>query len=794
MSDERGKDFLRTIIDEDLAAGRHVHIATRFPPEPNGYLHIGHAKAICVDFGIARDYGGTCNLRYDDTNPTKEEVEYVHAIERDVRWLGFAPAQVLYASDYFEDMYALAERLIEKGLAYVDDLDDEQIKVHRGSLTEPGRPGPRRDASVADNLALFRRMRAGELADGACVLRAKLDLGAANMKMRDPLLYRIRHAHHHRTGDAWCIYPMYDYAHPLSDAFEGITHSLCTLEFENNRELYDWVIAATEARPLPRLIGGRPPSPSPPRQYEFARLVIDYTMMSKRKLLRLVQDHIVDGWDDPRMPTLAGMRRRGYTPEAIRTFCELVGVAKNNSTIDVGKLEYAVRGDLNQRAPRLLGVLRPLKVTITGGDGPSTLTAPLFPEDIDADGSRGRRELPFDDELYIDRDDFHEEPPAGYKRLAPGRVVRLRHAGCIRCDEVVRDDAGAVTSLRCSLVPGTLGGGNPVGEKVSGVIHWVSATRGVRATVRLYDRLFVVEKPDVGDDLAAAINPRSLEVIEGAVVEPHVAALPAGTPIQLERVGYFIADSEDSKPGALVLNRTITLRESSAVSAIMQLPTIPGVTAATADGGKAAAKSSRAATRPGRKSGHEQRAIARERDPELAARYARYCDLELTADEADLVTGDRATSDFFAAALLVAPARLRGLARWLINEVPREVGDRDLGETKLSPAALATLVGLVDDGSISAAAGKEVLATLVADGGDPAAIVATRGLAQVVSADELDATVADVLTKHSGKVAEYRAGKTTLLGFFVGQVMKASGGKARPAAVNELVARALAGG
>ena len=794
MSDERGKDFLRTIIDEDLAAGRHVHIATRFPPEPNGYLHIGHAKAICVDFGIARDYGGTCNLRYDDTNPTKEEVEYVHAIERDVRWLGFAPTQVLYASDYFEDMYALAVRLIEKGLAYVDDLDDEQIKLHRGSLTEAGRPGPWRDRTVADNLDRFRRMRAGEFADGACVLRARLDLAAANMKMRDPLLYRIRHAHHHRTGDAWVIYPMYDYAHPLSDAFEGITHSLCTLEFENNRELYDWVIAATEAQPLPRLIGDRTPSPTPPRQYEFARLVIDYTMMSKRKLLRLVQERIVDSWDDPRMPTLAGMRRRGYTPEAIRAFCDLVGVAKNNSTIDVGKLEYAVRGDLNQRAPRLLGVLRPLPVTITGSDGASTLTAPLFPEDIDADGSRGRRELPFDDELFIDRDDFQDEPPAGYKRLAPGRMVRLRHAGCIRCDEVVRDGAGAVTSLRCSLVPGTLGGGNPVGDKVSGVIHWVSATRGVRGQVRLYDRLFVVEKPDVGDDLAAAINPRSLEIIDGAVVEPHVAALPAGTPFQLERVGYFIADSEDSQPGALVLNRTITLRESRQVTVADSLrDAVRGAVAREHDGGKAAPKSARAATRPLRKSAAEQRAIARERDPELAVRYARYCDLELTADEADLVTGDRATSDFFAAALLVAPTRLRGLARWLINEVPREVGDRELDATQLSPAALATLVGLVDDSSISAAAGKEVLATLVADGGDPAAIVAARGLAQVVSTDELDATVADVLAKHSGKVAEYRAGKTTLLGFFVGQVMKASGGKARPAAVNELVAKALAG-
>ena len=790
MSDERGKDFLRTIIDEDLAAGRHVQIATRFPPEPNGYLHIGHAKAICVDFGVARDYGGTCNLRFDDTNPTKEEVEYVEAIERDVRWLGFTPSQILYASDYFEEMYRLAEHLIEKGLAYVDDLDDEQIKQYRGSLTEPGRPSPYRDRTVADNLARFRAMRAGELPDGACVLRAKIDLAAANMKMRDPLLYRIRHAHHHRTGDAWCIYPMYDYAHPLSDAFEGITHSICTLEFENNRELYDWVVAATDVQPLPRLVGDRQVL-GPPHQYEFARLNIDYTMMSKRKLLRLVQDKVVDGWDDPRMPTLAGMRRRGYTPEAIRAFCDLVGVAKNNSVVDVGKLDYALRADLNQRAPRLLGVLRPLPVTITGLDGPTTVSGPLFPEDIDPGATRGRRELPFDRHIYIDREDFAEEPPAGYKRLAPGRVVRLRHAGCIRCEEVVKDASGAITELRCALVPGTLGGGNPAGEKVAGVIHWVSAERGVQATVRLYDRLFTVEKPDVGDDLAAVLHPRSLEVIEGAVVEPHVATLPPMTPVQLERVGYFIADSEDSRPGALVLNRTITLRESTAKAAVEASARLEAV---RDDAAKPAAKSARAATRPKGKSGAEQRAIARERDAELAGRYTRWQELGLSADEADLVTGERALSDFYAGALAPSPQRARAVARWLINEVPRATGDRDVGETKLTPTGLAALVALVEDGTITAAAGKEVLAALVEGGGDPRQVVQARGLAGAHAGDALEATVADVLAKNAGKVAEYRGGKTGLLGFFVGQVMKASGGKANPATVNQLVTAALAAG
>ena len=772
MAADRSKDFLRTIVDEDLAAGRHQHVATRFPPEPNGYLHIGHAKAICVDFGIALEYGGTCNLRYDDTNPTKEEVEYVEAIERDVRWLGFEPSRVLFASDYFEEMYGLAVRLIEKGLAYVDDLDDEQIKVHRGSLTEPGTPSPWRDRSVAENLDLFARMRVGEYPDGARVLRAKIDLAAANMKMRDPLLYRIRHAHHHRTGDAWCIYPMYDYAHPLSDAFEGITHSICTLEFENNRELYDWVIEATEVEPLPHLVEGRPVG-GPPHQYEFARLVLDYTMMSKRKLLKLVQDGIVSGWDDPRMPTLAAMRRRGFTPEAIRSFCELIGVAKNNSTVDVGKLEYAVRDDLNRRAPRVMGVVRPLKVTIAGATA-EDLEAPLFPTDIDPDGALGSRKVPFEKDIYIDREDFSEDPPKGFQRLAPGRTVRLRYAGFIRCDEVVRDAAGAVVELRCSRVA--------EGDKGAGVIHWVSATRGVPAEVRLYDRLFTVAKPDAVEDVRSVLNPRSLEVVPGAVVEPHVATLPAGTRFQLERVGYFVADEVDSRPDRLVLNRVITLRDS-----------FDKEKPAAAEAATPAAKSARSKTRPAGKSEREKREIARERDPELTARMIRYAGLGLGVDDADLLSGERATSDYFDAAVAAAPERVKAIARWMINEVPRELGDRSPGETALTPAALASLAGLVEDGAITATAGKELLAELVAQGGDPAALVEARGLRQVSSADALGPVVAEVLAKNASKVAEYRGGKTGLLGFFVGQVMKASGGKANPATVNDLVKQALGG-
>ncbi len=767
---DRARDFLRLIVEDDLAAGRCAQVATRFPPEPNGYLHIGHAKAISVDFGIARDYGGTCNLRYDDTNPAKEEVEYVDAIERDVRWLGFEPARVLFASDYFEQMYQLAEQLVAAGKAYVCELTDDQIKDYRGSLTEAGRPSPWRDRSVDDNLARLRAMRGGALSDGACVLRAKIDMAAANMKMRDPLLYRIRHAHHHRTGDAWCIYPMYDYAHPLSDALEGITHSICTLEFENNRELYDWVIAETGVAPLPQLLGGRTVS-APPRQYEFARLVLEYTMMSKRNLLALVKRGVVAGWDDPRMPTLAGLRRRGYPPEAIRSFCELVGVAKNNSMVDVGKLEFAVRDDLNRRAPRLLGVLRPLRVTLTNVSGPSTITAPLYPEELDPGAARGARELPFDKHLYIERDDFAEEVPTGWKRLAPGRVVRLRHAGCIRCDEVVRD-GDAIVELRCTVVDAP--------DKIDGVIHWVSATRGVACEARLYDRLFLVPRPDTAEELALAINPRSLEVVT-ATVEPYAATV-AGQ-VQLERVGYFVADAVDSRLDALVWNRVITLRDAAAAKTTVDLPIVKS-------------KSARAATRPDKKSGREWRNEARNRDPELAARHAAAIAAGLGDDDADLLNGDRDVSDCFAAALALAPARGKAIARWIINELPRELGDEPIAGSALTAAALAALVGLVEDGAITAAVGKDLLAELVRQGGDPIALVDARGLRQVAGAaahESLAPIVAEVLAKHAAKLAEYRGGRVGLLGFFVGQVMKASGGKANPATVNQLTRAALDG-
>ena len=483
-------DFIREIIEADLRTGKHGgRVVTRFPPEPNGYLHVGHAKSICLNFGIAEENGSHCNLRFDDTNPAKEDVEYVESIEQDVRWLGFSFGdRALYASDYFDEMYRLAEGLVTEGKAYVDHLTDDEIKEYRGSLSEPGRPSPYRDRSGEENLDLLRQMRAGVLPDGACVLRARIDLAAPNMKMRDPLLYRIRHDHHHRTGDAWPIYPMYDYAHPISDAIEGVTHSLCTLEFENNRELYDWVIEHTRVSERHGF--------SRPQQIEFARLNIDSTVLSKRKLLRLVEEGHVAGWDDPRMPTIAGMRRRGYRPQAIRAFADLVGVAKVNSTVDLAKLEFCVRDDLNWTAPRVLGVLRPLKVTLTSWpDGEvEELTGPFFPADI---GQAGERTLPFGRELWIDRDDFALDPPPGYHRLAPGRTVRLRHGYCITCDEVVEEGGrggGAARPPRARHRSGN----SPDGLEVSGVIHWVSATHAVPAEVRLYDRLFRVAPPGGG--------------------------------------------------------------------------------------------------------------------------------------------------------------------------------------------------------------------------------------------------------------------------------------------------------
>jgi len=541
-------DFIRAIITEDLAAGRNGgRVYTRFPPEPNGYLHIGHAKSICLNFGVAREFGGSCNLRFDDTNPTKEDVEYVEAIEDDVRWLGFEWAGMHFASDYFEQLYGYAVELIRKNLAYVDSQSAEDMRRSRGTLTEPGTDSPFRNRTVEENLDLFARMRAGEFEDGAHVLRAKIDMASGNINLRDPVLYRIRRAHHHRTGDAWVIYPMYDFAHPPSDALEHITHSLCTLEFEDHRPLYDWLIENL-------------PVPARPRQIEFARLSLTYTVMSKRRLLELVQNGDVSGWDDPRMPTIVGMRRRGYTPEAIRAFCDRIGVAKRENLIDVALLEHAVREDLNKTAPRVMGVIRPLRVVIENypeGDS-EEVDVPNNPEDPGA----GARRVPFSKVLYIEQDDFREDPPKKYFRLAPGREVRLRSAYFVTCTGFTKDPAsGEVTEVRCTYDPATRGGDAPDGRKVKATLHWVSAAHALNAEVRLYDRLFTVEEPGKVDDYRPVINPASLEIVAGARVEPSAATAPPGTRFQFERIGYFCVDT-DSTPDRPVFNRTVTLKDT----------------------------------------------------------------------------------------------------------------------------------------------------------------------------------------------------------------------------------------
>ena len=544
-------DFIRRIIEQDVQTGkygRRVH--TRFPPEPNGYLHIGHAKAFCLNFGVAAEYGGLCNLRFDDTNPVREEVEYVESIKRDIRWLGFDWGdRLFFASDYFEQLYEYAVQLIKKGRAYVDDLSAEEIREYRGTLTEPGREGPYRTRTVEENLDLFRLMRAGEFEEGARGLRAKIDMASPNLNLRDPVIYRIRRATHHRTGDKWCIYPMYDFAHGLSDSIEGITHSLCSLEYENHRPLYDWFLDQLGVYH--------------PRQIEFARLNLSYTVLSKRRLLQLVEEGVVSGWDDPRMPTLSGLRRRGYTPEAIRNFIGSVGLAKSDSIVDVALLEHFVRQDLNKRSPRVMGVLRPLKLIID--NYPDDLVEELEAINNPEDASMGTRKVPFSRVLYIERADFREEPPKRYYRLAPGREVRLRYAYFVTCVGVVKDErTGEVVELHCTYDPATRGGDSPDGRKVRGTLHWVSAARALEAEVRLYDRLFLEANPlaaGEGRDFKSCLNPRSVETLTSCRVEPSLAGAAPESRYQFERQGYFCVDP-DSSAGALVFNRTVPLRDS----------------------------------------------------------------------------------------------------------------------------------------------------------------------------------------------------------------------------------------
>jgi glutaminyl-tRNA synthetase len=541
------RDFIREIVAADLAAGRHPFPVTRFPPEPNGYLHLGHAKSICLNFGIAGEFGGRCHLRFDDTNPTKEEQEYIDSIKEDVRWLGFDwGAHLYHASDYFEQLYDWAVLLVKAGKAYVDDLTAEEIREHRGTLTEPGRNSPWRDRRVEENLDLFARMRAGEFPDGARVLRARIDMASGNINLRDPVMYRILHASHPMTGDAWCLYPSYDYAHGQSDAIEGITHSICTLEFEDHRPLYDWFVENL-------------PVPSRPRQYEFARLNLTYTVLSKRFLLRLVNEGRVRGWDDPRMPTLSGIRRRGFPPQALREFAEMIGVAKRESVIDYAALEHCVRGVLNRTAPRRMAVLRPLKVVLT--NYPEGQVEEFEVVNNPEDAAAGTRRVAFSRELWIEREDFMEDPPKKFYRLSPGREVRLRSAYFITCQEVVKDAAGEVVELRCSYDPASRGGSAPDGRSPKATLHWVSVPHALTGEVRLYDHLFVRPDPGSQGDLLDDLNPKSEEALAGVRLEPALGGLPAGTQVQFERLGYFAAD-KDATADRPVFNRIVTLRDA----------------------------------------------------------------------------------------------------------------------------------------------------------------------------------------------------------------------------------------
>ncbi len=554
--DDGPGNFIRDIVRADLEEGRRAEIVTRFPPEPNGYLHIGHAKAIWVSFSIAEEFGGRCNLRFDDTNPVAEDAEFVEGIERDIRWLGYEWGEAVYASDYFDQLYAWAVQLVKAGKAYVDSQSLDEIRAGRGNFHQAGVESPFRDRSVETNLELLEKMKAGEIAEGGAVLRAKIDMQSKDMKLRDPLMYRILDAHHHRTGDAWHIYPMYDWAHGQSDAIEGVTHSICSLEFVNHHALYDWFLEALGVE-------------EPPQQYEFARLALGYTVLSKRKLLELVEKKYVDGWDDPRMPTLSGLRRRGYTPEAIRTFCERTGVSRRPGTVDVGLLEHTIREDLNERCPRMMAVLDPIKLVIENypEDHTDTFECALHP----TDEGFGRRSVPFGRELYIERTDFAKDPPKKWFRLAPGREVRLRYAALVTCNEVIEDDDGNVVELRCTWDPDSKGGKSPDGRKVRGTLHWVSATHAIDAEVRVFDRLFREENPLADEDTSYLdfLNPDSKKVLQ-AKLEPALGELAAGAHVQFERVGYFVADEKDHAPGRPVFNRTITLKDTWAKIAARQ--------------------------------------------------------------------------------------------------------------------------------------------------------------------------------------------------------------------------------
>jgi glutaminyl-tRNA synthetase len=746
------KDFLRTIVEEDLKAGKYQGVTTRFPPEPNGFPHIGHAKSICINFGIANDYKGKCNLRMDDTNPTTEDTIYVEALKDAVEWLGFEWAgNVRYTSNYFDELYGYAVELIKMGKAYVDSASEEEIRENRGTVTEAGRRSEYAERSIEENLDLFERMKNGEFKDGEHILRAKIDMSASNMQLRDPLLYRIRHAHHHRTGDKWCIYPMYDFAHCLSDYIEGITHSLCTLEFENNRDIYDWVLET---------LGLNSPRPY---QYEFARLGINYTVMSKRKLLELVNNKSVSGWDDPRMPTIAGYKRRGYTPESILNFCDGIGIAKANSMVDVAQLEFSIRDDLNKKVPRVMCVLNPLKVTIENYDGEEEIEASYYPQDVPREGTR---KLPFSKEIYIDRDDFDENPPKGYFRLTPEQPVRLKHAYIITCKEVIKDANGNIIEIKAEYNKDSKSGNDTSSIKVKSAIQWVEAKSAKKVEVRVYDRLFKDEAPEGLED----INPDSLKVIENALIEPAVINEKPDERFQFEREGYFYADPIDYSDETPVFNKIVGLKDSYGKKVEDKKP------------------------RKQRKAKEKQVQIDGEVAPMTEAEeklYERYVnELSLNNEVANTLARDEKLSHFYSEAM-DNDINPKNLANLVANEVARELKEKEISEVKFTTNQITELIAMVDKETISNKIAKQVFEEMVKSGESPVKIVEDKGLIQISDPQVIGPIIDEVITKNPDNVEKFKAGNNKLLGFFVGQTLKATGGKANPQVVNQLVAQKL---
>ncbi len=745
----QSKDFLRTIVEEDLKSGKYKEVTTRFPPEPNGFPHIGHAKSIYINFGIASDFKGHCNLRMDDTNPTTEDTKYVEALKDAITWLGFEwHGNVRFTSDYFPRLYDYAIQLIKMGKAYVDSINEEEMKEYRGTVTESGRRSKYAERSVEENLDLFERMKNGEFKDGEHVLRAKIDMGAANMKMRDPLLYRIRHAHHFRAGDTWSIYPMYDFAHCLSDYIEGISHSICTLEFENNRDIYDWVLDTLDLEP-PR-----------PYQHEFARLNISYTVMSKRKLLELVEGGQVRGWDDPRLPTIAGYRRRGYTPESILNFCDQIGIAKANSMVDVAQLEFCIRDDLNPKVPRVMCVLDPLKVSIENYEGSEEIDASYYPEDVPREGSR---KLPFSREIYIERDDFMENPPKGYFRLTPEQPVRLKHGFIISCKEVLKDANGNITEIKAAYYPDSRSGSDNSGIKVKSAIQWVSAKEAKTVEVRLYDRLFSTEIPEGEED----INPDSLHIVKNALIEPAVITERPDERFQFERQGYFYADPIDYSDENPVFNKIVGLKDSWSKKTKVKERAQPKAKKIQIDG---------------------EVIPMNEAEQTLFDKYT--AELGLNSEVANTLARDVKLSSFYEEALALCKASVP-LANIVANEVARELKEKQKNELKFSAAQIAQLITMLEDKTISSKIAKQVFEEMAETGEDPKQIVETKGLVQISDPAVILPIIDEVIAQNPDNVAKYKAGNNKLLGFFVGQVLKNTGGKANPQVVNTLVVKQL---